>query len=107
MAQLYGIIATHEPATCPQANPKVREAVGADFPRLGEVLTQHAVSMLSAEHFDPEHLFVFRVEADSIEAVRDFVNTARLPQWNNCRIYPLTPLPELVEHLASLPPPIL
>ena len=104
MANPYGIIAEHSPSTCPSANRAVRDTMLSGMADLPSLLGAHGISLLSAEHFDPEHLLIFRLEAASVEDVRDFVNASGLLQWNNCRIYPLTALEELAQRTSELFP---
>jgi hypothetical protein len=65
---------------------------------------KNKLKLLSGEHFDPEHLSIFRIEADNVESVRDFVYEAGLGKWNNVRIYPLNPLDKLIEMTDRLFP---
>jgi hypothetical protein len=104
LANLYGIIAEHEAMTCPSANKASRESSKKLLQQMPNLFQKYKLKMLSGEHFYPEHLTIMRVEADNVEAVRDFVNEAGLVQWNNVRIYPLTPIDKLIEMVDSVFP---
>lgn len=104
MANQYGLILTHDAATCPSANGSARESSKKLLQQMPNLFQKYKLKMLSGEHFDPEHLVVIRVEADNVESVRDFVNEAGLPQWNNVRIYPLTPIDKLIENVDQIFP---
>jgi hypothetical protein len=99
MANQYGIIATHEAATCPSASKAARDSSKKLLQAMPNLFQKYKLKMLSGEHFDPEHLTIIRLEADNIEAVRDFANESGLVQWNNVRIYPLTPIDKLIENV--------
>jgi hypothetical protein len=45
-------------------------------------------------------------EADSIEAVRDFVIKAGLMAWNDLKINPVTPVSETMDNIDKAPPTI-
>jgi hypothetical protein len=57
-------------------------------------------------HFDPEHFIIGMIEADSIEAVRDFAMEAGLMAWNDLKINPITPVSELMDNMDKAPPTI-
>jgi hypothetical protein len=46
------------------------------------------------------------IEADSIEAVRDFAMEAGLMAWNDLKINPITPVSELMDNMDKAPPTI-
>ena len=62
--------------------------------------------VLSFDHFDPEHFIIGMIEADSIEAVRDFAMEAGLIAWNDLKINPITPVSELMDNMDKAPPTI-
>lgn len=96
----------HTGSTCPSASKAARDASLRQFNKLPSLMQKYKVKMLSGEHFDPEHFMVVRVEADNVESVRDLVNESGLIQWNNVRIYPLTPLDKMLPVPTSWPDPI-
>jgi hypothetical protein len=104
LANLYGIIASHESDTCPSASKAARDASKKLLEQMPNLFQKYKMKMLSGDHFDPEHLSIIRVEADNVEAVRDFVNEAGLVQWNNVRIYPLTPIDKLIQNIDKFFP---
>lgn len=103
MAKEYGLVLTHLPNTCPQSNKVSREAVKkgfSDIPRLSE---KYKVKTKSLYHFDPEHLVIGIFEAEDAESLRDFLVEAGLMNWNNLRIYPVTPVDKLMKEIDSTP----
>ena len=62
--------------------------------------------IVTFDHFDPEHLVIATMEAENIEAVRDFVMEIGLMAWNNLRIHPLTPVSDFIDHMDQAPPTI-
>jgi hypothetical protein len=99
----YGILASHEPNSCPGANQQVREFAEAILVRMDEISKKHGVEMGELLHLDPSHMTFGTATAPSIEAVRDFVLEACLDQWNNVQVYPVTPVQELMQVMAERP----
>jgi hypothetical protein len=97
------IVGEHPPNLCPSANAAVRALVsegGQEMPalaeRLGVRITATYVPMTN-------HLVFVAVEADSIEAAREFAWQGRLSQWNKVEIYPVSTLEEAVGRAQELP----
>ena len=55
--------------------------------------------MLSFDHFDPENFLVDTFEAESPEALRDFLMRAGLMAWNDLKINPITPAKNLMDNI--------
>ena len=102
----YGLTMTHPPNICPVANKASREAAVAGWKQIPSLSQKYGVKMLSFDHFDPEHFIVGMIEADSIEAVRDFAMEAGLMAWNDLKINPITPVSELMDNMDKAPPTI-
>jgi hypothetical protein len=102
----YGLTMTHPPNICPIANKASREAAVAGWKQIPSVSQKYGVKVLSFDHFDPEHFIIAMIEADSIEAVRDFAMEAGLMAWNDLKINPITPLSELMDNMDKAPPTI-
>jgi hypothetical protein len=102
----YGLTMTHPPNICPIANKASREAAVAGWKQIPSVSQKYSVKVLSFDHFDPEHFIIGMIEADSIEAVRDFAMEAGLMAWNDLKINPITPLSELMDNMDKAPPTI-
>jgi hypothetical protein len=102
----YGLTMTHPPNICPIANKASREAAVAGWKQIPSVSQKYGVKVLSFDHFDPEHFIIGMIEADSIEAVRDFAMEAGLMAWNDLKINPITPVSELMDNMDKAPPAI-
>jgi len=102
----YGLTMTHPPNICPLANKASREAAVAGWKQIPSLAEKHGVKVLSFDHFDPEHFIIAMIEADSIEAVRDFAMEAGLMAWNDLKINPVTPVSELMDNMDKAPPTI-
>lgn len=81
---------------------KPQTQAGSRFP----LSQKHGVKMLSLDHFDPEHFLVGMFEADSPEALRDFLMEAGLMAWNDLKINPITPTKDLMDNIDQAPPTI-
>ena len=97
---------THPPNICPLANKASREVAVAGWKQIPSLSDKYNVKILSFDHFDPEHLIIGMIEADSIEAVRDFVMESGLMAWNELKINPITPVSELMDNMDKAPPTI-
>ena len=97
---------THPPNICPLANKASREVAVAGWKQIPSLSDKYNVKILSFDHFDPEHLIIGMIEADNIEAVRDFVMELGLMAWNELKINPITPVSELMDNMDKAPPTI-
>jgi uncharacterized protein with GYD domain len=99
----YLIVGQHPPDLCPSANATVRKlsAEGAgEVPALAESL---GVTLLDTYVPMHNHMVFAAVEADDIDAVREFVFQSRLGQWNTLEIYPVVTLQEALTKVNELP----
>ena len=79
----FAVIAEHPPELCPTSNAQTRRMLkqgAAQIPGLAEQLVTLRI-------FGPDHILLAVVEADDIEAVRDFIVQSRLIQWNTTKIH--------------------
>lgn len=97
---------THPPNICPIANKASREIAVAGWKQIPEASKKHGVKIVSFDHFDPQHLVIGVIEAENIEAVRDFVMEIGLMAWNELKINPLTPVSDFMDHMDQAPPTI-
>ena len=101
----YVVLMDHTPQTCPGASKRVREFASETLgSRVPELSAQLGVELRQALHLDPGHQTLLVVEAPSVEAVRDLVFEGGLSQWNDVRVYPTTPVAELMERSGGWPP---
>jgi hypothetical protein len=106
MAKKYGVRFTHPPNVCPLANAASRKAATEGWKQMPSLLQKHGVKMLSLDHFDPEHFLVGMFEAESPEALRDFLMEAGLMAWNDLKINSITPAKDLMDNIDQAPPTI-
>ena len=78
----------------------------AGWKQILSLAQKYNVNVLSFDHFDPEHFIIAMFEAESIEAVRDFVMEAGLMAWNDLKINPVTPVSELMDNMDKARPTI-
>jgi hypothetical protein len=83
----FAVIAEHPPELCPTSNATTRRMMGEDAPRLPRLAEQLGVEIVTLRVFGPDHIVLAVVEADDIEAVRDFIFQSRLIQWNTTEIH--------------------
>jgi hypothetical protein len=83
----FAVIAEHPPELCPTSNAQTRRMLkegASQIPRLAEQL---GVDIITLRVFGPDHVVLAVVEADEIEAVREFILQSRLIQWNTTKIH--------------------
>ena len=83
----FAVIAEHPPELCPTSNARTRQMLkegAAQIPRLAEQL---GVDIVTLRVFGPDHIVLAVVEANDIEAVREFILKSRLIQWNTTKIH--------------------
>jgi hypothetical protein len=83
----FAVIAEHPPELCPTSNARTRQMFkegAAQIPRLAEQL---GIEIVTLRIFGPDHVVLAVVEANDIDAVRDFTLQSRLIQWNTTRIH--------------------
>jgi sugar phosphate isomerase/epimerase len=93
----------HPPDLCPSANASIRKLAsegGREIPALAERL---GVKVNATYVPMTNHMVFVAVEADTIEAVREFTWQGRLSQWNTCEIYAVSTLEEAIERVQELP----
>ena len=103
MAKQYGVILSHPPDVCPISNKASREIAKKGMTQMPNLSQKHNVKMTQWYHFDPEHLSIMMVEADNPESVRDLLMEGGFMHWCDIRIYPVTPVEELMKNLDDFP----
>jgi hypothetical protein len=92
----FAVIAQHPPELCPTSNARTRQMLkegAAQMPQLAEHL---GVGIVTLRIFGPDHIVLAVVEADDIEAVREFIVQSRLIQWNTTKIHATYSMEEAV-----------
>ena len=93
----------HPPNLCPAANESIRKlaAEGAqEMPKLAEKL---GVTIKDTYVPMTNHMVFVAVDADDIDAVREFTFQGRLSQWNTVEIYRTSSLEEALTRVQELP----
>jgi predicted RecB family endonuclease len=83
----FAIIAQHPPELCPSSNTRTRQMLKEGAPQIPQLAERLGVEVTTLRVFGPDHILLAVIEADDIEAVRDFVLQTRLIQWNTTRIH--------------------
>ena len=83
----FAVIAEHPPNLCPTSNAQTRQIMqegAGQIPQLAEGL---GINIVTMRVFGPDHIILAVVEADDIDAVRDFAFQSRLMQWNKVNVH--------------------
>jgi hypothetical protein len=83
----FAVIAEHPPELCPTSNAQTRQMLKQGAAHIPPLAEQLGVEIVTLRIFGPDHTLLAVVEADDIEAVREFVMQSRLIQWNTTRIH--------------------
>jgi hypothetical protein len=83
----FAVIAEHPPELCPTSNAQTRQMMKEDAGQIPELAERLGVNIVTLRVFGPDHVVLAVVEADDIEAVRDFLFQSRLIQWNTTQIH--------------------
>ena len=83
----FAVIAEHPPELCPASNARTRQMLKEGAAQIPQLAEQLGVDIVTLRIFGPDHIVLAVVEANDIEAVRDFILQSRLIQWNTTNIY--------------------
>src|SRR5947199_10571552 len=83
----FAIIAEHPPELCPTSNAQTRKMLNEGAPQIPQLAEQLGVDIVTLRVFGPDHILLAVVEANDIEAVRDFLFQSRLIQWNTTKVH--------------------
>jgi hypothetical protein len=98
----FAVIAEHPPELCPSSNARTRQMLkegAAQIPQLAERL---GVDIVTLRIFGPDHIVLAVVEANDIEAVRNFILQSRLIQWNTTKIHATYSMEEAIAKADEL-----
>jgi hypothetical protein len=98
----FAIIAEHPPELCPTSNAQTREMMREGAPQIPQLAEQLGVNIVTLRVFGPDHVMLAVVEAEDIDAVRDFMFQSRLIQWNTTKIHATYTLEEALERADGL-----
>jgi len=98
----FAVIAKHPPELCPTSNAKTRQMMREGAPQIPQLAEQLGVEILTLRAFGPDHVVLAVIEAEEIDAVRDFMFQSRLIQWNTTKIYATYSLEEALARADNL-----
>ena len=98
----FAVIAEHPPELCPTSNAQTRRMMKEDAPQLPQLAERLGVEIVTLRVFGPDHIVLAVMEADDIDAVRDFMFQSRLIQWNTTKIHATYSLEEALARADGL-----
>lgn len=99
----FVVIADHTPDMCPMSNSKIREMMKQGAKDIPNVAAKLGVKIITINVFGPEHRVLAVVEANDVEAVRNFILESRLIQWNTTHVHPTWAMDEALAKADTLP----
>ncbi len=100
----YAVVQSHNPSDCPIASKGAREWMNKMFPQMDSIAKKHGVKfVVPYMHLDPAHKGLLLLEANSAEAVRDFIVQAGLFHILNSELYLVTPISQLLKEASGIP----
>jgi hypothetical protein len=98
----FALIAEHPPHLCPTSNAKTREILKQGASQIPQLAEQLGVDIGTLRISGPDHVIVAIVEADDIDAVRNFALQSRLMQWNKVDIHATYSIEEAIVLIDSV-----
>jgi len=98
----FAVIAEHPPELCPTSNAQTRQMLKEGAGQIPQLAEQLGVNIVTLRVFGPDHIILAVVEADDIEAVREFIFQSRLIQWNTTKIHATYSIEETVVKVDGL-----
>jgi hypothetical protein len=92
----FAVIAEHPPDLCPTSNAQTRQILKEGASQIPQLAEQLGVDIGTLRIFGPDHIILAVVEANDIEAVRNFAFQSRLMQWNTVKIHATYSIDEAV-----------
>ncbi|TAM72885.1 hypothetical protein EPN44_14865 [bacterium] len=99
----FVILAEHSPELCPTSNAQVRALMKEGAKQIPDLARKLGLDIITIRVFGPDHVVLAVVEAQSIDAVRDFMFESRLIQWNTTRIHATYSMEEALAKSEALP----
>jgi hypothetical protein len=100
----FAVIAEHPPNLCPTSNSATRQLMKEGAGQLPHLADELGVSIVTMRIFGPDHIILAVVEADDIEAVRNFSAQSRLMQWNKVNIHATYSMEEALGLIDEMEP---
>jgi predicted RecB family endonuclease len=97
----FAVIAEHPPELCPSSNAQTRQMLKAGAGQIPQLAEQLGVDIVTLR-VGPDHIVLAVVEADDIEAVREFILRSRLSQWNTTKIHATYSIDEAIAKADQL-----
>lgn len=85
---IFVLLAEHNAEVCPTSNKTTRDLMLQTGPEVPAIAERAGVKIVAGPFVNREHVAVAIVEADSGEAVDEFIVGTRLHQWNSMRVLP-------------------
>jgi hypothetical protein len=98
----FAVIAEHPPDLCPTSNAQTRQILKDGASQIPQLAEQLGVDIGALRIFGPDHIILAVVEANDIEAVRNFALQSRLMQWNTVKIHATYSIDEAVAMLDEV-----
>ena len=100
----FAVIAEHPPDLCPTSNAQTRQILKEGAGQIPQLAGQLGVNIVTLRVFGPDHIILAVIEADDIDAVRDFALQSHLMQWNTVRIHATYSMEEALGLIDSVEP---
>ena len=98
----FAVIAKHPPELCPTSNARTRQMLKEGAAQIPQLAEQLGVDIVTLRIFGPDHIVLAVVEANDIEAVRNFILQSRLIQWNTTKIHATYSMEEAIAKAEDL-----
>ena len=83
----FAVIAEHPPELCPTSNSQTRQMLKEGATQIQQLAERLGIDIVTLRVFGPDHVVLAVVEANDIEAVREFILQSRLIQWSTTHIH--------------------
>jgi hypothetical protein len=87
----------HPPEICSTSNAKTKGLLLETGPQIPDIAAKHGVNLIAGPFISREHTTVMVVETERADVLDAFLVEARLTQWNQVRILPSHPLPDVMQ----------
>jgi predicted RecB family endonuclease len=98
----FAVTAEHPPDLCPTSNAQTRRILKEGAGQIPQLAEQLGVDIATLRVYGPDHIILAVVEADDIDAVRNFALRSRLMQWNTVKIHATYSIEEAIELLDEV-----
>ena len=98
----FAVTAEHPPDLCPISNAQTRQILKEGAGQIPQLAEQLGVNIVTLRIFGPDHIILAVVEANDIDAVRDFALQSRLMQWNTVKIHATYSIEEAIALLDNV-----